>query len=248
MEGGPEPAARIAQRLAGTLALIGCIVLATLLARRPLARTLGLVRGRVSPWTWPLLAASTLACWLAAALGVHLLARLAGASDESASVSHFFALVHGAPLWMAATMIALAALGAGASEELMARGWMQNQLLERWTPALAVVVSALVFGMVHGEAARVLYAFPMGVWLGYVAYRCGSVIPAMICHATANAAPLVVDRAGVGFDPGTATAASWVAFGVALVACGAAGFVAIRDLERVARAAPGDLDAHPPPV
>src|SRR5262249_22269710 len=79
---------------------------------------------------------------------------------------------------------------AGASEELFFRGYMQTRLAEAWGAARGVVVTAACFGVLHVDVSGVhmALAFAMGVYLGFVVERTGSVLPAMVCHVVNNIA------------------------------------------------------------
>ena len=77
---------------------------------------------------------------------------------------------------------------AGATEELFFRGYMQTRLAEAWGPARAVVVTAACFGVLHVDVSGVhmALAFAMGLYLGFVVERTGSVLPAIVCHVVKN--------------------------------------------------------------
>jgi len=79
---------------------------------------------------------------------------------------------------------------AGASEELFFRGYMQTRLAEAWGAARGIVVTAACFGVLHVDVSGVhmALAFAMGVYLGFVVERTGSVLPAMVCHVVNNIA------------------------------------------------------------
>jgi len=77
---------------------------------------------------------------------------------------------------------------ASAAEELFFRGYMQTRLAEAWGAARAVVVAAACFGVLHVDVSGVhmALAFAMGVYLGWVVERTGSVLPAIVCHIVNN--------------------------------------------------------------
>ncbi len=239
MAGGPEPAARVVQQLVSAAVLVALVLVVARLIRHPAGMGLGLCRGRVSPGVWGMLAIGSFAAFLAAALLVGLLTRLLGIPEESGVISHYFNLVAGAPAAVAVVMIAAVALGAGISEELLVRGWLQSRLLRQWRPGVAIALAALDFGIMHGHPASMLYAFPLGLWLGYIAWRAGSIVPAMLCHAAIDAAPLTAVRMGVDLDFETTPAHEWWITGLILAVCAAMAVVGVRKLERAARGAAG---------
>ena len=77
---------------------------------------------------------------------------------------------------------------AGATEELFFRGYMQTRLAEAWGPVRAVLVSAACFGVLHVDVSGVhmVLAFAMGLYLGFLVERTGSVLPAVVCHVINN--------------------------------------------------------------
>ena len=79
-------------------------------------------------------------------------------------------------------------------EELLFRGVGVRVLSVFGAPA-AILVSGVMFGLVHGiwEALPALTLF--GVGLGYVRYRAGSVFPALLAHAAFNAIGLAASFA-----------------------------------------------------
>ncbi|MCX6876998.1 MAG: CPBP family intramembrane metalloprotease [Verrucomicrobia bacterium] len=71
-------------------------------------------------------------------------------------------------------------------EETLFRGYLQRRLLQRWHPVTAIATSSAFFTAAHFEPAHMLGVIPVGVWLGVVAWRCGALWPAMLCHAAQN--------------------------------------------------------------
>lgn len=69
------------------------------------------------------------------------------------------------------------------SEEWLFRGYVQTRLAQRWSPWLAILVSSLLFAVIHLDPVHVISVFPIGLWLGYISWRSGSIIPAMLAHA-----------------------------------------------------------------
>lgn len=50
----------------------------------------------------------------------------------------------------------------------------------------------MLFGILHIDPLHVIFATVLGVWLGVLAWRCGSVWPAIACHIAVNAALNVI--------------------------------------------------------
>ncbi len=74
----------------------------------------------------------------------------------------------------------------GIFEELFFRGYMQRRLLQAWSPWAAILVTALLFGILHLQPHQVIFAFVLGLWLGVIAWRTGSIWVPMLCHAVWN--------------------------------------------------------------
>jgi membrane protease YdiL (CAAX protease family) len=77
-------------------------------------------------------------------------------------------------------------LMAGSAEELFFRGYMQTQLVARWPPAAAVLVTSLAFAVLHLELIHAGLALVLGLWLGFLTERTGSALPAVVCHVVNN--------------------------------------------------------------
>lgn len=107
-------------------------------------------------------------------------------------------------------------------EELLFRGAIQGHLLRQWKhPAWAIVLSSLIFGLVHGNWVQAPFAFVTGLALGWMYYRTGSLLPGMLMHfvnnGTAVLSVLLAD------DPNSTMVSTYGATGAALMATG--GFV-----------------------
>lgn len=72
-------------------------------------------------------------------------------------------------------------------EEMLFRGAIEGHLLRKWkNPRWAILVSALIFGLIHGNPAQILFAFLLGLVLGELYYRTGSLLPCIILHFINN--------------------------------------------------------------
>lgn len=111
----------------------------------------------------------------------------------------------------------LLALLPGICEELLFRGAVLGLLARRGRPWLAVALQAVLFGLVHIYAFKLLPTMTLGLLLGALAVRSRSVWPGVAVHLLNNAAALVLFSAGWSLEE--------VHWG-ALAALGAAGFAA----------------------
>jgi membrane protease YdiL (CAAX protease family) len=90
--------------------------------------------------------------------------------------------------------LAVAGLGilAGVCEEVFFRGFMQTRLRERWPRGPAIVTAALGFGILHLDRTHATLAFMLGLYLGWVAERSESTVPAVVCHVVNNAVSVIL--------------------------------------------------------
>lgn len=104
------------------------------------------------------------------------------------------------------------------AEEIAFRGIIFRMLSKRTTPVVTIIISAILFGIFHLNLMQAIYVIPLGLLLGYVAYKYQSVIPCIFIHMVNNFMPTVV-----GMLP-EALQAVWV-FVIVFVVCAAALFV-----------------------
>lgn len=72
------------------------------------------------------------------------------------------------------------------TEEMLCRGFVLNALspVDR---TFALFASAILFGLMHGNFNQMFNGFLLGLLLGYIALKSGSIISSIICHMAANA-------------------------------------------------------------
>lgn len=87
------------------------------------------------------------------------------------------------PLWR---LLVLFALLPGICEELLFRGAFFGLWRTKSSAWGAVVVTALAFGLFHLSVFRFFPTFALGLILGVLRVRAGSVLPAMLAHALNN--------------------------------------------------------------
>lgn len=77
-------------------------------------------------------------------------------------------------------------------EEFACRGIMLGVLKEQGD-AFAIIVSALMFGLVHGNFEQIPFAFLVGLVLGFIMVKTGSIIIAIAVHFTNNLISVIFD-------------------------------------------------------
>ena len=75
---------------------------------------------------------------------------------------------------------------AGISEEILFRGFLQKSFENAVSPIRAVLISSLVFSLVH-LSPQLLQIFLLGILLGYIAFRTNSLYPSIVLHMINNA-------------------------------------------------------------
>jgi len=89
--------------------------------------------------------------------------------------------------WMAAALFQAGVL-APAAEEFMYRGVLMRSLVKELGIGRALAISSLLFAFVHvaAEPQAVLPLFCLGLAMGYIAYRTGSLLAPMVTHSLFN--------------------------------------------------------------
>jgi sodium transport system permease protein len=99
--------------------------------------------------------------------------------------------IAGAP-WL--SVILLMAVMPAICEELAFRGFIFGGLVRNNSPVRAVLVTAFMFGISHGVLQQSISATFMGILLGWIALRTGSVLPGILIHFSNNALSVSVNR------------------------------------------------------
>lgn len=71
-------------------------------------------------------------------------------------------------------------------EELTFRGVLLGEMLRKMPAALAIFLSALVFGLMHGLSVQIGYAFLSGLIIGFVYYTTHSIYATITLHTIFN--------------------------------------------------------------
>jgi membrane protease YdiL (CAAX protease family) len=79
----------------------------------------------------------------------------------------------------------------GVAEEFLFRGYVQSRLAIRWGRWVAIPIAAFMFGLAHFDVVQSTATFFMGLYLGYVAERSGSIRPSMFAHMFNNSIVLL---------------------------------------------------------
>ena len=87
-------------------------------------------------------------------------------------------------------------------EELVMRGAVLRSLLKwhknHW---VGIVISAVLFSLIHMNPAQMPHAFVVGLLLGWMYYRTGSIIPGVVYHWVNNSVAFAVGHIALALDP-----------------------------------------------
>lgn len=165
----------------GQLVFAAAAIVPAILSPRPAYQRLGLGRGRLPLWSYPVL---MLATPLIGLLG-YLLMQLM--PEESSDQLEFLYGMFTKPTGVFAVVIVVSlTVVPGFIEESLFRGYIQRRLLKRWPPIVAIGFTSVLFASAHLDPHHALMVLPLGVWLGVVAWRAGSIWPVILCHFFGN--------------------------------------------------------------
>ena len=114
-------------------------------------------------------------------------------------------VIRSAPLW---SVIFFLAIVPAICEEIAFRGFIFGGLSNDNGVVRAILVSSLFFGMSHGVLQQSISATIMGLGLGIIAWRSGSVLCTIVFHAGHNALTMWLGRAAREVD-GIPSAFRW---------------------------------------
>ncbi len=74
----------------------------------------------------------------------------------------------------------------GFAEEMLFRGYIQSRFVSRFGPIIGIGVTSILFGLAHVMPAAVVMATFIGLYLGIVAWKTGSIWPTIGAHIFIN--------------------------------------------------------------
>ena len=104
------------------------------------------------------------------------------------------ALVKENPLWLNLVIIALLP---AVVEEFIFRGLILNGYKRR-NPLMAIVLSSLLFGLMHMNLNQFSYAFVIGIIFAFLAYATGSLLPSILGHFIINGTSVLMTHLSSG--------------------------------------------------
>ncbi|KAA6319029.1 hypothetical protein EZS27_031033 [termite gut metagenome] len=82
--------------------------------------------------------------------------------------------------------IVLIALLGPVFEEILFRGAITKVLLKQYSPVKAIVISALIFGIIHWNPVQIVGGGFFGLLLAWIYYKTGSLLPGILIHIINN--------------------------------------------------------------
>lgn len=146
------------------------------------------------------------AAWLTAAL----------VPGQSAAADAFSAALDLRETPIALIILVLAVLPA-VMEELLFRGAIFGLLSRAMTSGSVVLAQAVVFGLFHASVYRFLPTALLGLALGELRRRTGSIVPGIVAHAMTNATLILIDGYAPEIANTLAEPTGWALLGLGLL-------------------------------
>lgn len=106
-------------------------------------------------------------------------------------------------------ILSIAIVGPVVEELLFREGIIGSMILQKSNPWVAILFSALLFGLIHINPAQVPFAATMGIALGILYYKSGSIILPAIVHVFNNSIA-IIEMNMLGEDAKDASYVEWV--------------------------------------
>jgi len=88
--------------------------------------------------------------------------------------------------WDVVLKVVILCLLPGICEEIFFRGFCQTSLAARWGTLPAVIVSSLIFALLHGNPWYFHLYFLLGLFMGWAYATTGTLVAPIICHVLNN--------------------------------------------------------------
>lgn len=216
---------RYAVGVQGIAAMITILVMAFLYHRdRVREKTYGAQRNRKAPavqYIWIIIFAGTLNFVLN---NLIMIGNLSGYSASYEEIAEVF--------YSPSLGIQLLCLGilTPTAEELVFRGLMYRRMREDTGFVAAMVYTAMVFGVFHGNLVQMVYGFIMGLMLAYVCEKYGSVAAPITAHIAVNIVSILATYSQIyNWMMGSLLIVGVITVGCAVIAASA--FLVIRGID-----------------
>ena len=174
------------------IALVLPCLIAASISPVPFTERLGLVKGEWPVWSW--LAVGAASPLVGIISGV-VLSQFVEESETLKQMNDVFR-DHGASGFFLPLAFMIGVTPAFC-EELLFRGYIQQRLARVLPPGIGIFIASFLFAAFHIDFVHVLAVFPLGLFLGWVTWRSGSLFPAMVGHFVNNFVSVI----GIVFSP-----------------------------------------------
>lgn len=140
-----------------------------------------------------------------------LMSPLVNMSQEYQNASNAF---YGSTLWLE---LLGSALITPLLEELLHRGVVYGRLRRQISAVPAIVISALIFAMLHFNVVQFTYAFFLGLVLAVFVEKAGHIYPAVFAHIVANGIAVIRTETGFLLETVDGSLVAWMISVVLLV-------------------------------
>ena len=71
-------------------------------------------------------------------------------------------------------------------EELLFRGILLRRFTSKWSPQKSIIISSIIFGVIHLNPINIVFAFALGCVLGYTYLKTKNIVIPMLLHSFNN--------------------------------------------------------------
>ncbi len=107
------------------------------------------------------------------------------------------------------------------AEEMLFRGVLQKTLEKHRDPALAIVLSAVFFAIIHFNPWSALQIMFLGIFLGYLAWKTNSIYPSILLHGINNLVSMILlnlpEEKMAPYSTGNHVRLHWVILAIAVL-------------------------------
>ncbi len=128
--------------------------------------------------------------------------------------------------WSLVLMLLCVGILPAVLEEFAIRGVVLGALRKKFSDSSAIVLSALLFGLLHGNMQQIPFASLMGLLLGFATVYTGSIIPAVLIHAVNNISSVLLSFTLPTLSP-LAQQITYITFHAVSLIIGICGFISI---------------------
>ena len=120
------------------------------------------------------------------------------------------------PLWQAilANVLLVPIL-----EEVIFRGVLFSRLQKAMPNVVVAIITSALFGLMHGQALWMLFAFIMGQVVSYVRVKTGSILPTIVMHVINNLYATLVSYAIIKITSAPIVIAMMILGAISMVGC-----------------------------